>query len=159
MLQAKQQPWRSVESNTSRNFKYHLKMSSDGFLKWVRLMREKGIWPGYTFNKPCQAIHILCSPQCWWDLNEMEYVEPLTARRRVVKQFTEKTTQLRLTLDLDLHALWPVKFCPSRPRHLTGKQTATVGFLGIKCWLSMTDNLPQVCSWQQEMVNKQRRSL
>lgn len=41
-------------------------------------MREKSIWPGYTFNKPCQVIHILCGPQCWWDL-EIEYVEPVAA--------------------------------------------------------------------------------
>ncbi len=52
-----------------------------------------------------------------------------------------------------LHALWPVSFV-LLVHGIYRKQTATDGFLKIKCWLSTTDNLPQVCSWQQEMVNK-----
>lgn len=58
-----------------------------------------------------------------------------------------------LTLDPGLHALWPVSVVPL-VHGICHKQTATDGFLKIKCWLSTTDSLPQVCSWQQEMVNK-----
>lgn len=58
-----------------------------------------------------------------------------------------------LTLDLTgmLCGLWA--FVPL-VHGIYRKQTSTDGFLKIKCWLSSTDNLPQVWSWQQEMVNK-----
>lgn len=51
------------------------------------------------------------------------------------------------------HSLWPVSSV-LRVHGIYRKQTATDGFLKIKCWLSATDNLPRVRSWQQEMVNK-----
>lgn len=90
------------KSNKSWNLKYHLKMSSDGF-KMGQINERESIWPEYTFNKPCHAIHILCSLQCWWDL-EIQYVDTGAALLSVLllpgkewemeqaKQFIEKTT-------------------------------------------------------------------
>ena len=51
------------------------------------------------------------------------------------------------------------QLCPPCPWYLP-EHTAIDGLLKIKCWLSTAvDNLPQVCSWQQGMMNKQTASL
>lgn len=79
-----------------------------------------------------------------------------TARQRMGNGANSSLKRPHSVLDPrpGLHALWPLSFVPL-VRGIYRKQTATDGFLKIKCWLSSrTDSLPQVCSWQQEMVNK-----
>lgn len=76
---------------------------------------------------------------CLWETEQAE-------------EFTGKTTSCARPLTQPACFL-ACQFCPSCPWHLP-ETNLEGGFLKIKCWLSWTDNLPRVCSWQREVLSK-----